>query len=144
VTPYIPNCAVPLLFEDDANEYPYGMCGTGFLLRSNSKFFFATAKHILRPGDHDRLRVPRSFGSTDLIALGQYGHVTLPEGEQDTDWADIAVFSVVPEEFGRAGDPNALEPELLPNTDTRYLLVDGVNLTVRGVSGGSTAIKNRF
>jgi hypothetical protein len=132
MTPYIPNCAVALLLETDFEEAPYMMCGTGFLLRTNSAVYFATAKHTLKPGDSNRLRVPRSFASTDLLELGQYGHVELPEGEQDTDWADFALFSVAPAEFGQAADLNVLEPATLPNLDTRHLLINGMVLTVRG------------
>jgi hypothetical protein len=39
---------------------------------------------------------------------------------------------VVPVEFGRDGDGNALEPAYLSNTDTRELLRRGIILTVRG------------
>jgi hypothetical protein len=132
MAPYVPNCAAPLVFETEFEEVPYGMAGTGFLVQSNSRFYFLTAKHILTLGDHERLRVPRSFGSTELLALGQFGHPTLPEGTQDTDWLDLAAFSVVPIQFGRDGDRHALEPAFLSNTDTRHLLQDGVILTVRG------------
>jgi hypothetical protein len=132
MTHYIPNCAVPLVFESEFEGMPYGMAGTGFLLRSQSSFFFLTAKHALQLGDHDRLRVPRSFGSTELLELGQFGDPTWPEGIEDTDWLDLAAFSVVPVEFGRDGDRNALEPAFLSNTDTRLLLQNGVILTVRG------------
>jgi hypothetical protein len=132
MTHYIPNCAVPLVFESEFEGIPYGMAGTGFLLQSQSSFFFLTAKHALQLGDHDRLRVPRSFASTELLELGQFGHPTWPEGMEDTDWLDLAAFSVVPIEFGRDGDRHALEPAYLSNTDTRFLLQDGVILTVRG------------
>jgi hypothetical protein len=132
MTPYVPNCAAPLVFESEFDEVPYGMAGTGFLLQSNSKFYFLTAKHTLTLGDHERLRVPRSFGSTELLELGQFGHPVLQEGTEDTDWLDLAAFSVVPIEFGRDGDRHALEPAFLSNTDTRHLLQDGVLLTVRG------------
>jgi hypothetical protein len=132
MTPYIPNCAAPLVFENEFDEAPYGMAGTGFLLRSNSSFYFLTAKHALTLGDHDRLRVPRSFNSPELLELGQFGHPTFPGGTEDTDWLDIAIFSVVPIEFGRDGDSYALEPAYLSNTDTRELLKAGIILTVRG------------
>jgi hypothetical protein len=132
LTPYIPNCAVPLVFENDFEEAPYGMAGTGFLLRSNSSFYFLTAKHALTLGDHDKLRVPRSFDSPELLELVQFGHPTFPDGMEDTDWLDIAAFSVVPIEFGKGGDRNALEPAYLSNSDTRHLLQDAVILTVRG------------
>lgn len=132
MTPYVPNCAVPLVFESEFEEAPYGMSGTGFLLRSKSSFYFITAKHSLTFGDHERLRVPRSFDSTEFLELGQFGHPVLPEGEEDTDWADLAAFSVVPIDFGRNADSNALEPAFLPNTDSRELLKDDVILTVRG------------
>lgn len=52
--PYIPNCATPLVFENDFEEAPYGMAGTGFLLRSNTSFYFLTAKHALTLGDHEQ------------------------------------------------------------------------------------------
>jgi hypothetical protein len=132
VTPYVPNCACPLLFESEFEGAPYGMSGTGFLLRSNSRFYFITAKHSLELGDHDKLRVPRSFGSTEFLELGQFGHPVLADGDEDTDWADLAAFSVVPTNFGGDADSNALEPAFLPNTDTRHLLKDGIVLTVRG------------
>lgn len=132
MTPYLPNCVVPLIFEGELEEAPYGMRGTGFLLRWNTKFFFVTAKHSLLPGSQHHLRVPLSFASDELIKLGQYGHVEVPENEEDTDWSDLAVFSVVPAEFGRDGVSNAIEPAYLPNRDTRELLISGMTLTVRG------------
>ncbi len=132
MTPYVPNCAVPLLFETDYEEAPYCMAGTGFLLQSSSKYFFLTAKHALNQGDHDRLRVPRSLDSAELLELGQFGHPILNPDEEDTDWADVVAFSVVPTAFGRDGDQMKLEPVILPNSDTRHLLVEGVILTVRG------------
>jgi len=132
MTPYVPNCAVPLVFESEFEDVPYGMAGTGFLLQSNSRVYFVTAKHCLTLGDHDRLRVPRSFDSPELLELGQFGHPVFPESAEDTDWLDLAAFSVVPIEFGTDGDRNALEPAFLSNTDSRQLLQDGVILTVRG------------
>jgi len=132
MTTYIPNCAVPLVFESEFDEAPYGMAGTGFLLQSNSSYYFLTTKHSLRPGDHDKLRVPCSFRSTELLELGQFGYPVFPKGTEDTDWLDLAAFSVVPNEFGRNGDRIAVEPAFLSNSDTRELLQDGVILTVRG------------
>jgi len=132
MTPYVPNCAAPLVFESEFDEAPYGMAGTGFLLQSHGSFYFLTAKHALTVGDHDRLRVLRSFASTEILELGQFGHPTFPDGMEDTDWLDITAFSVVPVEFGRDGDRNALEPAYLSNTDTRELLQAGIILTVRG------------
>lgn len=132
MTPYIPNCAVPLLFESEFEGAPYGMSGTGFVLQSNSKYFFLTAKHTLQKGDHDRLRVPRSFDSTDLLELGQFGYPIFNQDEVDRDWADLAAFSVVPTAFGYSQDQMKLEPVILANSDTRHLLVEGLILTIRG------------
>src|SRR5689334_17808257 len=124
MTPYVPNCAVPLLFESDFEEAPYGIAGTGFLLQSNSKFYFLTAKHCLAAGDAERLRVPKSFASTELLEFGQFGHPTGEDRTDDTDWLQIAALSVVPTDFGHSGDKTSLEPAFLPNADTRHLLVD--------------------
>jgi hypothetical protein len=134
VTPYIPHCAVPLLFESGNQDFPYGMCGTGFLARSSDRYFFITAKHILMRGDYERLRVVNGFGSLDgeLLEFGQFGHPMLDEAETDTDWGDFAVFSVVPREFGCSGETNLLEPAYLFDLDTRHLLIDGMTLTVQG------------
>jgi hypothetical protein len=132
MTPYVPNCATPLIFETEVDDYPYGMAGTGFLIMSNGSFFFLTANHCLTGGDHERLRVPRSFATDDLLELAQFGKPIVPPNETDTDWLDIATFSVMPEGFAQAGDRDALEPAYLANTDTRHLLRKGVILTVRG------------
>ena len=125
-------------------DFPYGMCGTGFLVRSKFEFFFVTAKHILRSGDHERLRVARSFASSDIIELGQYGYVKIPEAEEDTDWADIAIFSVVPDVFGSSGDNEAVEPAYVPESDTRHLLQKRVILTVRGFPAAAPLSRIEF
>ena len=83
------------------------MSGTGFLLRSNSSRLFHNRQALSDACDHDKLRVPRSLGSTELLELGQFGHPVLSEGDEDTDWADLAAISVVPIDFGSNADRKA-------------------------------------
>jgi hypothetical protein len=136
MTNRFPNCVAPLLFENDIEELAeivdYGMSGTGFLLRWRSRIFFITAKHALTAGDHRRLRVFRSFGSDVLLKLRQYGHPVLLDTDDDTDHADIAIFSVVAASLATRDDENALEPAFLPEPDTRLLLEPGALLVIRG------------
>ena len=130
--PYVPNCSVPLLFEGEFAEAQYGTAGTGFLVRWNNGIYFTAAKHCLRPGDHNRLRVPASFASTDTLALNEFGSATLPESDDDDDCADFVLFSVVePVDFGPRDGRN-LEPIEVPIWDTMSVLRQDTRLTVNG------------
>jgi hypothetical protein len=131
MTPYVPNCSIPLLFEGVLDEAPYGMAGTGFLIRCEDSLYFSTAAHCLEPGDHNRLRLPETYQSNRVLTLKQFGSTTLPPGERDTDYADFALFSVEPVDFGPRDDRN-LEPAYLPRSDTTTALREHVLLTIRG------------
>lgn len=131
MTPHIPNCSVPLLFEGTVSEAPYGMAGTGFLVRYGDSIYFATAAHCLAAGDHERLRVPASYRSNCVLRLTQFGRTVLPPGEEKEDYGDFALFSVDPIDFGPRDDRN-LEPARLPRSGTTTLLNEHVLLTIRG------------
>ncbi len=131
MTPYIPNCSVPLLFEGTFEEAPYGLAGTGFLMRYGNAPFFATASHCLGPGDHNRLRVPESYRSDRILRLEQFASTIFPPGEQDSDYADFVLFSVAPVEFGGREERN-LEPAYVLQSDIAAVLNERVILTVRG------------
>lgn len=131
VTPYLPSCSVPLLFESDLDECPYGTVGTGFLVRNLHHYYFITAAHCLQDGDHERLRVPYAFGNRDVITLKSFGCAKAPPGEDDTDYADIAVF-LIPENFYPVKGGNSVEPVSLSYCDSRDLLISKMILTVRG------------
>lgn len=131
MTPYVPNCAVPLLFESEYEEAPYGTAGTGFLMQWENGLFFTTAGHCLKPGDHNRLRVPADYHSSQVLQLREFGRTSLPGHEHDTDHADFGLFSVEPVDFGPRDEKN-LEPAVLPQTDTAMLLKAEIPLTVRG------------
>ena len=129
LTPYVPNCSVPLLFEGEVAEAPYGTAGTAFLLRWNNGIYFTTAKHCLLPGDHNRLRVPATFASSDMLLLKESGSATVP-GDDD-DCSDFVLFSVEPVEFGTRNERN-LEPIDVPLWDTMSVFRKDTCLTVRG------------
>lgn len=131
MTPYVPNCSVPLVFEGECDEAPHGMAGTGFLIRSGNSIYFATADHCLSPGDHNRLRVPETYRSNRVLILKEFGETVLPPGEQDTDYGDFVLFSVEPIDFGPRDERN-LEPAYLPHSDISSALNERVLLTVRG------------
>lgn len=131
MTPELPLCSSPLIFEYDNEEYPYGMAGTGFLAKSNDRYYFITAKHCLRKGDHNKLRVPVVLGDSDLIELKTFGDTKVPESEEDTDYADFSIFSIS-ESFEPSQCSNALTPAFIPASDTTGLLNSKIWLTVRG------------
>lgn len=131
MTPYVPNCAVPLLFENEYEEAPYGIAGTGFLVQWCGSLYFVTAEHCLRPGDHNRLRVPATLESGQILKLKEFANTSLPTHEDDTDHADFSLFSVEPAHFGpRAA--TSLEPVTMPDMDTTPLLRKEIFLTARG------------
>ena len=129
--PYVPNCSVPLLFEGEVAEAQYGTAGTGFLLRWNDGIYFTTPRHCLQSGDHNRLRVPASFASTDTLVLKEFGSATLPDSDDDDDCSDFVLFSVEPVDFGPRDERN-LEPIEVPIWDTMSVLRQDTHLTVRG------------
>jgi hypothetical protein len=84
-------CARPLRWHNNDDDYPYSIGGTGFLIRSRKRHFIITAKHCLKNRDMNSLAVEIYYDSGSFNALS---YLHLLEGEQR--WQDIAVFEFDP------------------------------------------------
>ena len=131
MTPYLPKCSAPLIFESEFEDTPYGAAGTGFLAKTFGRHYFVTAKHCLAEGDHNNLRVPEILGESELIKLETFGNTSLPEDEEDTDHGDFSMF-LIASSFEPKTHRNALSPAHIPVSDIGCLLNMKIWLTVRG------------
>jgi hypothetical protein len=108
------NCARPVLFYNDCQEYPYSTSGTAFIVSFNDRLFVITAKHVLRLREFeaDQFRVQYRPDRPELVptrALYTFRRAQL----EDTDQDDVAAWEVelgVRKEMFSEYRPYTLEP----------------------------------
>lgn len=134
MSPVVPNCVSPLLFElieDSAAYAPYSIGGSGFLAKYLNRYYFITAGHCLKGGLHNDLRIPVAPGKSETLPFECFGRVKFDDAEDDTDHGDFALLSL-PENFEPRKLPDALEAAHVPETLTWQLLREEFMLTLRG------------
>lgn len=100
----LPDCVLPLIFSASDREFPYGMAGTGFLARYNSRAYFVTARHCLGENQEkiqnavDNLCLPLSSSTHDVFPLREWGDAKvvgdLPSAVLPGGHFDLVVISI--------------------------------------------------
>jgi len=80
------NCTRPIRWENDDDEYPYSIGGTGFLAKYGTRRLFITAKHCIgaqqRTAEELRVAIVPGTGIFDAFA-----HIHYINGHED--WSDL-------------------------------------------------------
>jgi hypothetical protein len=84
----------PLIWEDELEGYEYGIAGTGFLALYRRRLFLVTAKHCLREGPCNNLRVACNPKTKTFLPLQALHRASTPA--EDSDFADLAIFEAKP------------------------------------------------
>lgn len=98
ITAFVPDCAIPLLLETQAKDFPYAFSGSGILASYGPRAVIITAEHCLGKTPEqvkasiESLRVPISTSSRELfplkewasaVALDNVSKELLPDGRLD-------------------------------------------------------------
>ncbi len=84
-------CAKPLVFENEDEEFSYSMQGTGFLARFNGRYFGITAKHCLRTRTRESVRFELDEKGEHFLPLKA---VHILEADNEADFSDLAFFEI--------------------------------------------------
>jgi hypothetical protein len=84
-------CARPILFYSEYPEFPFSICGSGFLVRYHGKVFAITARHVAANFDLAYACVqynPRVYGFLPISTR----YVLAGSNSSDTDQCDLVIF----------------------------------------------------
>ncbi len=87
------NCAKPLLFENEEEDYQYSLGGTCFLAKFRGSHYAITASHCLRGYPYEAVRIDHDPQDSSFLPLSCF-HRIEPPTSSDTDWADVTLIEV--------------------------------------------------
>ena len=87
------NCAKPLLFENEEEDYQYSQGGTCFLAKFSGSYYGITASHCLRGYPYEAVRISHHPEDSSFLPLTCFHRIEPPD-DPDTDWADVTLIEV--------------------------------------------------
>jgi V8-like Glu-specific endopeptidase len=84
----LPDCSFPLIFYGYYEEFPYGMAGTGFLVRDADNAYFVTARHCLGSSEEaitkavETLCIPVLDSTYDVLRITAWGEAISPNVDE--------------------------------------------------------------
>lgn len=76
------NCAKPLIFENEEEDYAYSLHGTCFLARFGDRYFGITAQHCLRGRVRESVRFELDHSGREFLPMNQV-HLAHAPGTDD-------------------------------------------------------------
>jgi hypothetical protein len=87
-------CARPILWENDIEEYPYSIGATCFIFSQNSEFYAATVRHNLSGRNADDLLIPYDETWREFLPIEGVFSPSASKDQSDREYADLVIMKI--------------------------------------------------